>query len=268
MGMIVFSDLDGTLLDHETYSFEAALPALQALKSQGIPLVLCSSKTRAEMLGIWLSLGLNAPFIAENGGGVFVPKEHFLAAEPGWKPAGPGWRMMALGKPIAEVRAAFAGFKERFSAKGFGDLSDQAVAVLTGLSEAEAARAREREFNEPVWLPEPDQQTEAFMQAAREVGLEVTRGGRFFHLLAGGDKGKAVQKVAGLYRIYDDKLLTMALGDAPNDLPMLAQADRPVLVARPDGVHAGLDLTGLIREPGIGPIGWNRAVLNALQDLA
>lgn len=268
MGMIVFSDLDGTLLDHDTYSYEAALPALQALRSQGIPLVLCSSKTRAEMLVIWLSLGLNAPFIAENGGGVFVPKEHFLAAEPGWKPAGPGWRMMALDKPIAEVRAAFAGFKDRFGAKGFGDLSDQEVAELTGLNQAEAARAREREFNEPVLLPEPDEQAEVFMQASRDAGLEVTRGGRFFHLLAGGDKGKAVKKVSALYRIFDDKQVTMALGDAPNDLPMLAQADRPVLVARPDGTHAELDLAGLIREPGIGPIGWNRAVLNALQDLA
>jgi len=268
MGMIIFSDLDGTLLDHDTYSFEAAQPALQALRAEGIPLILCSSKTRTEMLGIWLSLGLNAPFITENGGGIFSPKEHFLAAEPGWKPAGAGWRMIALGLPIAEVRARFEGFKECFGAKGFTDLSDHEVARLTGLNEAEAARAREREFNEPVWLPEPDDQAEAFMQAAREAGLEVTRGGRFFHLLAGGDKGKAVKKVAELYRVFDDSLVTMALGDAPNDLAMLAQVDRPVLVAQSHGAHAELDLAGLVREPGVGPLGWNQAVLAALKDLA
>jgi hypothetical protein len=46
---VVFSDLDGTLLDHETYSFDAARPGLDALKSRGIPLILASSKTRAEM---------------------------------------------------------------------------------------------------------------------------------------------------------------------------------------------------------------------------
>lgn len=268
MGLIIFSDLDGTLLDHDTYSHEAAGPALEALKEKGIPLILCSSKTRAEMQNIWHALGLNSPFIVENGGGVFVPKEHFLATEPGWKPAGAGWRMMALGLPIAEVRKRFNTFKSHFDARGFGDMSDQEVADLTGLGLAQAALARQRDFNEPVWLPKPDAQAGAFTQAAQSTGLEVTRGGRFFHLLAGGDKGKAVDKVAGLFRAYDDSLVTMALGDALNDLPMLAGVDRPVLVAQHHGGHADIEIPALLREPGIGPKGWNAAVLAALQDLA
>ena len=267
MGLIVFSDLDGTLLDHDTYSHEAAGPALDALRARGIPLILCSSKTRAEMLNIWNALGLQDPFIVENGGGVFIPEEHFLAAGPGWKPAGAGWRMMALGLPIAEVRALFSRFKDQFQAKGFGDMSDQEVANLTGLSLAQAALARQRDFNEPVWLPEPDAQAGAFSRAAQAVGLEVTRGGRFFHLLAGGDKGKAVDKVAHLYRAYDKGLVTMALGDALNDLPMLAQVDKPVLVAQHNGGHADIELPGLILEPGIGPIGCNAAILAALGEL-
>jgi mannosyl-3-phosphoglycerate phosphatase len=267
MGLIVFSDLDGTLLDHDTYSHEAAGPALEALKARGIPLILCSSKTRAEMQKIWHALGLNSPFIVENGGGVFVPKEHFLAAEPGWKPAGAGWRMMSLGLPIAVVRDRFNTFKDRFKARGFGDMSDQEIADLTGLSLAQAALARRRDFNEPVRLPEANAQAEAFTQAAQAAGLEVTRGGRFFHILAGGDKGKAVDKVAGLYNAYDDSLVTMALGDALNDLPMLARVDKPVLVAQHHGGHAEIELPGLQREPGIGPKGWNAAVLSALQDL-
>ncbi len=268
MGMIVFSDLDGTLLDHDTYSYEAAGPALEALRERGIPLILCSSKTRAEMLNIWSALGLDAPFIVENGGGIFMREDHFLAADPVWKPAGAGWRMIALGQPIAQVRTRFNEFKDQFKAKGFGNLSDQEVADLTGLSPAQAALARQRDFNEPVWLPEPDAQAEAFSQAAQSAGLEVTRGGRFFHLLAGGDKGKAVKKVTGLYRTHDPELTTMALGDALNDLPMLAQVDRPVLVAQHHGGHADIELAGLLREPGIGPHGWNAAMLAALQDLA
>lgn len=268
MGMIVFSDLDGSLLDHHTYSFEEAMPALEALAAKDVPLILCSSKTRAEMIDIWSALGLTAPFIVENGGGVFLPKEHFLSAEPGWESAGAGWRMFALGEPIAEVRARFAKFKGQFKARGFGDLSDQEVADMTGLSPAQAALARQRDFNEPVWLPEPDAQAEAFTQAAQEAGLQVTRGGRFFHLLAGGDKGKAVKRVAELYRAHDPELFTMAIGDALNDLPMLALVDRPVLVAKHDGSHADLELDGLLREPGAGPKGWNAAMLAALRELA
>lgn len=268
MGMIIFSDLDGSLLDHATYAHEAAAPALRALAQKGIPLILCSSKTRAEMISIWNELELNSPFIVENGAAVFLRKEHFLAGEPGWQPVGDGWRMFALGEPIAQVRARFAKFRGQFKAMGFGHLGDKEVAAMTGLSLRQAALARQREFNEPVWLPDPDGQAEAFSEAAHEAGLQVTRGGRFFHLLAGGDKGKAVQKVSELYRAHDPALYTMAIGDAPNDLPMLAMVDRPVLVARPDGSHADLELDGLIREPGEGPKGWNAAVLAALRDLA
>ncbi|KMY66997.1 hypothetical protein AAU61_13670 [Desulfocarbo indianensis] len=268
MGLVIFTDLDGTLLDHHDYSIEAALPALEEIRARRVPLILCSSKTRAEMYPLWHSLSLREPFITENGGGIYLPKEHLLAGEPGWKPAGAGWRMRALGLPINEVRARFAGFKGRFGARGFGDLGDQEVAELTGLSLPKAGLARQREFNEPALLARPEEDAEAFTQAAQAAGLQVTRGGRFFHLLAGGDKGKAVRELSQLYRAYDPELKVMALGDAPNDLPMLAAADRAVLVARPGGGHASLDLPGLIREPGVGPQGWNAAVLQALQELA
>jgi mannosyl-3-phosphoglycerate phosphatase len=268
MGLVVFSDLDGTLLDHDDYSHDAAQPALAALKERGAPVVLCSSKTRAEILPLWYTLGLKGPFIAENGGGVFIPREHRLAAEPGWQAAGPGWRVRRLGLPIEEVRERFAGFKDRFGARGFGDLSDDEVAGLTGLSRAQASLARRREFNEPVVLPEPEAQADEFAAAAREAGLETTRGGRFFHLLAGGDKGKAVRQVAELFRLEDPELLTMALGDAQNDLSMLAMVDRPVLVARPDGSHAQLELPGLARQALPGPAGWSAAVLAVLAETA
>jgi mannosyl-3-phosphoglycerate phosphatase len=268
MGLVVFSDLDGTLLDHHDYSYEPAQPALAALRERGAPLVLCSSKTRAEMLHLWHALGLTAPFITENGGGVFIPKEHRLAAEPGWRPAGDGWRVRRLGLPIEEVRQRFAGFKERFGARGFGDLDDAEVAGLTGLSPAQASLARRREFSEPVVLPEPDAQAGEFAAAAGQAGLETTRGGRLFHLLAGGDKGKAVRQVAELYRLEDAGLTTAALGDAQNDLAMLAMVDRPILVARPDGSHAEMELPGLVREKRPGPAGWNAAVLALLAETA
>jgi HAD superfamily hydrolase (TIGR01484 family) len=70
---VVFSDLDGTLLDHETYSFDAARPGLDALKSRGIPLILASSKTRAEMQDLAPQLGA-AGLIFENGGGLEWPE--------------------------------------------------------------------------------------------------------------------------------------------------------------------------------------------------
>ena len=47
--LVIFTDLDGTLLDGNTYAFDAATEALDAARSHQIPVVLVSSKTRAEM---------------------------------------------------------------------------------------------------------------------------------------------------------------------------------------------------------------------------
>ncbi len=264
MGLVVFSDLDGTLLDHHDYSYEAARPALEALRGAGAPLVLCSSKTRAEMIPLHQELGLSAPIIVENGGGIFAPPDCLLAKGEPWREADGGWRVMEIGLPIDEVRARSANFLDRLKLKGFGELSDRQVAKLTGLSKEAAARARAREFNEPILPPQDAAQGDQLIAAATEAGLQVTRGGRFWHLLGGGDKGKAVRLLKVLYAKHDPELLTMALGDAPNDLPMLAAVERPVLVARPDGSHASLDLEGLTREPLAGPAGFNQAVLAAL----
>ena len=74
---VVFTDLDGTLLDHSTYSFAEAQPALALLKSKNVPLIFCTSKTRSEV-EYWRGLlGNNHPFIVENGGAAFVPENYF-----------------------------------------------------------------------------------------------------------------------------------------------------------------------------------------------
>jgi len=75
--IIIFTDLDGTLLDNSSYSFEAALPALQLIKEKNIPLIICSSKTRKEIEHYRKKLYNLHPFISENGGGIFIPKGYF-----------------------------------------------------------------------------------------------------------------------------------------------------------------------------------------------
>jgi mannosyl-3-phosphoglycerate phosphatase len=76
--LLIFTDLDGTLLDHDTYDFSPALPALAALRAAQVPLILCSSKTFAEMKYWGEVLDLHHPFISENGGALVVPKNYFI----------------------------------------------------------------------------------------------------------------------------------------------------------------------------------------------
>jgi len=70
---VVFTDLDGTLLDHSSYSFEAARPALEGLRARRIPVVPCTSKTRAEVEEIRTRLRNRDPFVVENGGAALIP---------------------------------------------------------------------------------------------------------------------------------------------------------------------------------------------------
>ena len=49
MKNIIFTDLDGTFLNHHDYSFEESKQALQKIKQNNIPLIFTTSKTRIEV---------------------------------------------------------------------------------------------------------------------------------------------------------------------------------------------------------------------------
>ena len=261
---IVFTDLDGTLLDYSTYSFNKALPALSALKQGDIPLVICSSKTKTEIEYYREKLENHHPFISENGGGIFIPKGYFnfdiqtgaydITEEGDSCILGLGARYSALRKAVEELRS------EGFPIRGFGDMTTEEVAALAGLSIEEAAMAKERDFDEPFILKNSGRQKEDLLRAIEKKGFTFTEG-RFFNLLGNSEKGKAVSILTAFYRRQFGTLTTIALGDSPNDISMFREVDHPVIVQRPDGSYFGrIDIPYLVRAKGIGPAGWNRAV--------
>ena len=81
---IIFTDLDGSLLDEETYQASPADSLLEMLDNLGVPLVFNSSKTFPEMLKIRRLLGNHQPFVVENGSAVYVPFDHDIAAGMCW----------------------------------------------------------------------------------------------------------------------------------------------------------------------------------------
>jgi len=261
--LIIVTDLDGTLLHSRSYSFDAANPALALVRERGVPLVLCSSKTRAEIEVYRQRLDNAHPFISENGGGIHLPTGYFPARSPG--DAGDGSEVIPLGLHYAEIRKRFVALRDRLgiAVRGFGDMTDGDVAALTGLTIEEAHLARQREFAEPFVFPgEIDHR---FLTAIERDGLRWTQG-RFFHLMGNHDKGKAIEILRGLYTQRDGGVTIVGIGDSLNDLPMLLAADRPVLVRKESGRHdERIDMPTLIRTDGIGPVGWNEAVREVLR---
>lgn len=260
---VVLTDLDGTLLDLETRSYEPALPAVRRLLDRGVPLVLCSAKTRAEIDILREELGIPDPFIAENGGAIFIPQGYF-SFEPEHDKHVDGYDVIELGTPYVEIRARLERIREELKVdfRGFGDLSPREIARITGLGLDEARRAQARGYDETLVLNDlgPDEIARV-LEAVERAGLRWTHGGVFHHVLGpNADKGKAARALIGLYRREFKKIYTIGLGDGPNDEPLLRVVDAPVLVQKPDGGWEDLDILPLKRAEGIGPAGWRRAV--------
>jgi mannosyl-3-phosphoglycerate phosphatase family protein len=269
--IIVFSDLDGTLLDASSYSFEEALPALRLLRENDIPLVLCSSKTKREMEHYRVLLHNRHPFITENGGGIFIPHGYFAPVRllPDIPSAREGaYEVIRLGADYLSLRRALTELREEgFNVTGFGDMTAEEVSAVTGLDLDQAAMARERDFDEPFLLEGGDERVRKVVEAIAGKGFVITQGA-FFHIIGNSDKGRAAAILIGLYREKFGEVTTIALGDSPNDIPMLECVDYPVLVKKRDGSYdTRIDIPGMTRAPGIGPEGWSPALTGLLRHL-
>ncbi len=159
--ILVLTDLDGTLLDPASYSFEAAAEALTTLRDRGIPLLLVSSKTRAEIESIRLSLNNHEPFIVENGGGLHIPTGLFEFPLEGAVLRGP-YQVIESGTSYAELRKALKDIEGAVGRplRGFGDMSVEEIGERTGLSAQEARLAKQREYDEPFVLEGPEEVVE------------------------------------------------------------------------------------------------------------
>jgi mannosyl-3-phosphoglycerate phosphatase len=261
--LIIITDLDGTLLHPRTYSFEEALPALELIGRRNVPLVICSSKTRAEIEVYRKRLNNGDPFISENGGGIYIPRGYFPAYGAGGQQG--GYELISLGSPYEEIRRRFTAMRDRLGTKvrGFGDMTTEEIAELTGLSAEEALLAKQRDFEEPfIFQGRPD---DRFLREIEGEKLRWTQG-RFFHLMGDHHKGRAVVMLRRLYERSGGPVLTIGIGDSLNDLPFLLAVDRPVLVKKESGRHdARINVPGLVRTAGIGPAGWNEAVVEMLK---
>lgn len=267
---VIFTDLDGTLLDHHSYSWAAAAEALEEIERRRVPLVFVTSKTRAEVEVLRQKLGNAHPFVTENGGGLFIPNGYFNQPMNGSTRAG-HYHCFALGKPYSEVVAALEEVSRETGAEvaGFHDMSVREVAENTGLSPRQAELAREREFDEPFFFAGASEAAiDRFVELAGQRGFQVTRGGRFWHLFSGSDKGKAVRQLIGLYRkAMQGRVRTVGLGNSANDIPLLTAVDQAVLMPGPEGEFdedATARLRSVRRGPAAGPAGWNDIVLHIL----
>jgi mannosyl-3-phosphoglycerate phosphatase len=250
--LLIFSDLDATLLDHHSYSFDDALPALQLIKDKKIPLILASSKTYEEMINIQSKLGVTDPFIYENGSGIFFKS-----------------KKIALGKSYSQIIKILQGLKNDFSFTSFSQLGPSGIQKKTGLDDESSQRASLREFSEPLIWEDSENKLEIFKVLLKKQGLVGTQGGRFITISSAQTKGDALLWVKKRYQeVSENKIVTIGLGDSENDINMLSRVDKAIIVRhpnRPPPIIKNNPTT--IVTTLIGPKGWNEAIIDCIDSI-
>jgi len=267
---IIFTDLDGTLLDPKTYSYEPAEPVLDLIRKKNIPLILSSSKTRAEIELYRKRLGNDHPFISENGGAVFIPKDYFSFRFPYHRELD-GYFVLELGTFYLQIIDVLESVKKetRIRIKGFSDLTAKELKSLCGLSLEQAELAKKREYDEPFIIEGSEKEVDLVKGKIKQRGLNYVWGGRFHHILGKNDKGKAVEILKELYENQFFSILTIGIGDSLNDLPMLRAVEHPIFLKekRILSIKIPLKIKNLIIMDGTGPHVWNEAIFQVVNSL-
>jgi mannosyl-3-phosphoglycerate phosphatase family protein len=261
---VIYTDLDGSLLDHDDYSFAPASPLLAELESHHIPVVPCTSKTRAELLPLRERLGNRHPFIYENGAAAAIPHGYF-DHKPDESRSKDSFWVRSFTLPREYWLTLIAGVAQEFAGeyRGFSDMNDHEVAELTGLTVEQARLARQREYGEPVqWLGRTER-LRAFSERLQQVGARVLHGGRFVHVSGNSDKGQALHWLNTQYAIQNggNPPISIAAGDSQNDVAMLEAADRALIIRSP--AHAPPCLRRkdhLYYSVAAGPVGWSEGI--------
>ena len=261
---LVFTDLDGTLLDPQTYSWHAARPAIERLESRGTPWILVTSKTRAEVEFWRERLGHRHPFIVENGGAAFIPRGYFPKPTPGAREMG-SYEVIELGAAYEALVADLGTCSERSRCRvwGFHDMTAHEVAAACDFPLEQAVLAKQRQFDEPFLIRDPAL-AGGLAFAIEELGRRCTRGGRFWHIVGTNDKGAAVVSVSVLFKRFFGSLRTIGLGDGLNDATFLRAVNVPVLIPSAQTMRLKSSIRRGMVTRLAGPEGWNEAVLSLL----
>jgi mannosyl-3-phosphoglycerate phosphatase family protein len=272
---LIFTALEGALVDPRTDSFAGAEEALSELERRKIAFVLLTSRTREEIEPIRRKIGHSHPFVTENGGGIFFPDGYFSLRIPGAVRTA-RYLSIALGRPYAEVCEALDEIAEECAVgvAGFHHMSVREIAENTGVRPREAELARAREFDEPFYFTSAtDKAIARFVEAARARGFDTRRGPTFWHLSSKCDAARAVRTLAQLFReATHTKLRLVGIGGGEQDLPWLRAVDHAVLLPDSRGAAKSSEnrqgssgrTRAIVMGDAPGPEGWNRAILNII----
>ncbi len=254
----IVTDVDGTLMDH-SYDLTPAKETIIWLKELKIPVILCTSKTAAEVKLIRQELNITDPYIVENGAAIYCDSNENNCFE------------IILGKSYNSLLDILnkLSMDINFKLKPLNELSDQEITNLTGLSGHSITLMKDRHWSMPFLNP-PVHLEEKLNNLCGNYDVDIFKGNRMSHLLSkNSNKGKAIKELKNYSKNYDVKII--GLGDSPNDLPLLMNSDYKVIIPSIDGPNIKLlnQLKGtnvLVSDEPNG-YGWKKEVIKLIKKI-
>jgi mannosyl-3-phosphoglycerate phosphatase len=270
---IIFTAVD-EIADHASgNAWDAAAEALQALARRGVPLVLSTRGTRAQLEPLRRKLQHGHPFLTESAAGLFIPDGYFNLRLEGATRFGRNF-CVPFGRTHAEAAAALPEIAEEAGASvvGFSQISLREIARNSGLSTRDAELYRQREFGEIFFFAgETEKTTRRFSQLAREKGWEAVPGDPLWDF-RGPLKHNGENAVRYLMRMYRKALhgrqRSIGIGSGAADLHLLSATDTAVILPRRPGEFDDVLLSRLPRAKRAeqaGPAGWGEAIMQVLE---
>ena len=264
---LIFTDLDGSLLDHHTYCAKPASDLFSALDNLGIPVIPVTSKTAAEVIPLRSEYNNHHPFVVENGAAIYIPKDYFR--EPPRHGIVKGdyiclensrprhTALEILARVGQQYENEYDHFKQIYARDGA-----LGIARITGLSESSSAAANCREYSEPVIWYGSHSRKQDFINDIQKQGGHALQGGRFITLGDHCDKGMAIGQLNQLYREhFASPIVSLAIGDSANDVAMLERADWALLISNPGKSLPQLERSDkVLTGRGYGPAAWQHGV--------
>ena len=263
--LLVFTDIDGTLINNDTFFEGKNIEIAETLHQHNHILIYNSSKTFDEIVNMQKKFNTSFPFICETGGGIYY-KNLFTQASDELRE---GYSIMYESKKIEmfkkiikeEVQKNFKNDLDMFD-----DLCLDEKSRLSGLKGNDLHLASKRDFSVLINWKSDEGRYSKFKSVLHGHGLKLIKGGRFSHICASHDKGQAVKfflnqiKSSGMY----NKIITIGIGDSTNDLEMLSNVDYACVVKSENNndLMKKIDISKVLLSTNHAPEGWAECIHN------
>ena len=255
--ILIFTDLDGSLLHRDTFKFDEIKDYLKQLISKGIFIIPNTSKTEKEILEFNNELGSSLPYISENGSAINgldllnsnLPKELILSREKD--------SLIKIFRELVPVNL-------QNKCKWLSEMDKKKQSLVFGLEDDKLKMALDRKYTIPFLFEGNKSERNELSKIVKNKGLALQEGGRVINLTDKVNKAKALQVFVRFFKKNNKNVKTIAVGDNYNDLDMLKTSEFPCLVFNDKFTLDEIPIKNLITTNKPSPEGWADVIKKAL----